>query len=96
MTFYVGTYGIPFTINTYTDMTGATPVIMVRRQDGSTATWSVDNVPGTGGTLIHWLKVTDFSVGGQYTIHWYALTSGATPAKIYGDEATIKVEIPVI
>ena len=95
MTFYTGTYGIPFTIVTKTDLTGATPTILVRKPDGSTtAAWSVNNVMDSTGYIIHTLAVADFNIPGQYVIHWYAITPSG--GKIYGNEATFSVETPVI
>lgn len=95
MSYYVGTFGIPLTIKTYTDLTGYTATIHVKKPDGTVdSTWTVDNVPaGANSEIIHTLHATDFSLPGQYTIHWSAVT-GAT-AKIYGDEETISVLTPV-
>jgi hypothetical protein len=94
MTYYVGTFGIPLTIKTYVDLTGYTITIHVKLPDGTVvSTWTVDNVPGASGEIVHTLHATDFTLPGQYVIHWSGVT-GAT-AKIYGDEETISVLSPV-
>lgn len=94
MAYYVGTFGIPLTIKTYTDLTGYTATIHVEKPDGTVvSTWSVDNVPGTNMEIVHVLEPTDFSLPGQYKIHWSAVNG--ILAKIYGDEETITVHTPV-
>lgn len=94
MTYYVGTFGIPLTINTYVDLTGYAITIHVKKPDGVVvSTWSIDNVPGADMKIIHTLKSTDLSLPGQYTIHWSGING--VLAKIYGDEATITVHNPV-
>jgi len=94
MAYYTGTFGINLTIKSYVDLTGYTITIHVKKPDGTVvSTWSVDNVPGASGEIVHALKATDFSLPGQYTIHWSGVI-GAT-VKIYGDEETITVLSPV-
>lgn len=94
MTYYVGTFGIPLTIKSYVDLTGYTVTIHVKKPDGTVvSTWTVDNVPGASGEIVHNFDATDLSLPGQYTIHWSAVNG--VLAKIYGDEETISVLTPV-
>ena len=94
MVYYVGTFGIPLTIKAYVDLTGYTVTIHVKKPDGTVVSaWSVDNTPDNAMEIIHILEPTDFSLPGQYTIHWSAVSGSS--AKIYGDVETITVHTPV-
>ena len=67
---YQGEYGVPVTINTNMDLTGATSTIArVLKPNGSEIAWTMTSqTPLTSGVLTYTTVLSDLDVAGNYKI----------------------------
>ena len=67
---YAGEYGVPVTINTSMDLTGATSIVArVLKPNGMEAVWTmIAQAPLISGVLTYTTQPADLSVAGNYKI----------------------------